>query len=299
MIPDELRDVFRAADIGEHGVVTVFHRDGFVVFREPSEQDPIGEVAARQPLFEAARNTGANDVYRGPATPNGPMFRTAYRSLADRDLIVAVSLGEDELLREWRRDAMTLGRHWSPSRDGARGDSLSDFPRHGHASRRRRGAEPVAALGVDRSFDRRHRARLQQSAHRHPRQRRAIQDGLGTDQPEATAESAAQIERAASRGTALIRQLLAFARRRPLQSRTVDLVALIGDSKPMLDRVLGEDVTLELHDPAGRPFFAIVDPTGMESALLNLCINARDAMPNGGTISIDLSSVRIDDAGRA
>jgi hypothetical protein len=42
---------------------------------------------------------------------------------------------------------------------------------------------------------------------------------------------------------------------------------------------------------AGRPFFATVDPTN-ESALLNLCINARDAMPNGGTISIDPSSVR-------
>ena len=83
VIPDELRDVFRAADIGESGVVTVFHRDGFVVFREPSQKDPMAKLPRDDPLFEAARSIGANDVYRGEAAPNGPMLRTAYRSLAE------------------------------------------------------------------------------------------------------------------------------------------------------------------------------------------------------------------------
>ena len=295
VIPDELRDVFRAADIGERGVVTVFHRDGFVVFREPSEQDPIGEVAARQPLFEAARNIGVNDVYRGQAAPNGPMLRTAYRSLADRDLIVAVSLGEDELLREWRHDAIISGVIGLLFVTALAAilflifrEMDTRFAAEEALSRSQR-LESIGRLtgGIAHDFNNLLTVILGNVA--------LIQDGLGRNPPEATAESAAQIERAASRGTALIRQLLAFARRRPLQSRTVDLVALIADSKPMLDRILGEDVTLELHDPAGRQFFATVDPTGMESALLNLCINARDAMPNGGTISIDLSSVLIDE----
>jgi len=294
VIPDELRDVFRSADIGEHGVVTVFHRDGFVVFREPSREDPIGEVASRQPLFEAARVTPATEVYRGPATPNGSMLRTAFRSLPDRDLIVAVSLGEDELLAEWRRDAASSGvigvvlvlalatilfllfREMDTR--------LAAEEALGRSQR----LESIGRLtgGIAHDFNNLLTVILGNVA--------LIQDGLGSDSHATTAESAAQIERAATRGSALIRQLLAFARRRPLQSRTVDLVALIEESKPMLDRVLGEDVTLALRGPPGRSFWATVDPTGMESALLNLCINARDAMPNGGTISIDLTNVRID-----
>lgn len=294
VIPDELRDVFRSADIGEQGVITVFHRDGFVVFREPSREDPIGEVAARQPLFEAARVTPATDVYRGPAVPNGSMLRTAYRSLSDRGLIVAVSLGEDELLAEWRRDAAMSGVIgvllvlalaailFLIFRD--MDTRLAAEEALGRSQR----LESIGRLtgGIAHDFNNLLTVILGNVA--------LIQDELGKDPSGATAESAAQIERAATRGSALIRQLLAFARRRPLQSRTVDLVELIGESKPMLDRVLGEDVTLVLHDQAGRSFYAAVDPTGMESALLNLCINARDAMPNGGTISIDLTSIWID-----
>jgi CheY-like chemotaxis protein len=122
-----------------------------------------------------------------------------------------------------------------------------------------------------------------------------IKDGLDTDTKEMTEESAAQIERAAARGSALIRQLLAFARRQPLQPRTVDLEAMVRDAKPMLDRVLGEDVTIQ-YDLAhsSRPHLATVDPVGAESALLNLCINARDAMPNGGTIKIDVGAATFD-----
>ena len=293
VIPDELRDVFRSVDIGAGGVVTVFHHDGFVVFREPSQKDPIGESAARQPLFEAARTTAANDIYRGPASPNGAMLRTAYRSLPDRDLIVAVSLDEDELLSEWRHDAaisvvfgvllvLALGAIlFLMFRD--MDTRLAAEEALGRSQR----LESIGRLtgGIAHDFNNLLTVILGNVA--------LIQDGLGRDKPEETAESAAQIERAASRGSALIRQLLAFARRRPLQSRTVDLFALIAESKPMLDRVLGEDVTLDVRDPSSRSFFAIVDPTGMESALLNLCINARDAMPNGGTIRIDLSSEEI------
>jgi signal transduction histidine kinase/CheY-like chemotaxis protein len=293
VIPDELRDVFRSVDVGEHGMVTVFHRDGFVVFREPSQKDPIGEIATQQPMFEAARTTGANEIYRGVATPNGAMLRTAYRALTERDLIVAVSLDEEELLSEWRHDTAISGAigvllvvalgailylvfREMDTRLAAQ-DALGRSQR----------LESIGRLtgGIAHDFNNLLTVILGNVA--------LIQDGLGRDTPEETAESAAQIERAASRGSALIRQLLAFARRRPLQSRTVDLVALIAESKPMLDRVLGEDVTLAVRDPAGHSFFATVDPTGMESALLNLCINARDAMPNGGTITIDLSSAHI------
>jgi CheY-like chemotaxis protein len=88
--------------------------------------------------------------------------------------------------------------------------------------------------------------------------------------------------------------LLAFARRQPLRPRTIDIEALIHDARPMLDRLLGEGVTLQTDSaPDPGPFLASVDPVGAESALLNLCINARDAMPDGGTIKIHLARVMV------
>jgi len=295
-IPDELREVLRSADVGTRGLVTVFHRDGIVVFREPSERNPIGEVARAQPLFEAALRSGGNGTYRGRAEANGPVLRTAFRALPSHDLIVAVSLSEDELLSDWWRDFTTsilrvvlfssalaailiLTFREMDTRAAAQ-DALSRSQR----------LESIGRLtgGIAHDFNNLLTVILGNVA--------LIKDGRGTDTNEATEESVAQIERAAARGSALIRQLLAFARRQPLQPRTVDLGAMVRDAKPMLDRVLGEDVTLQSKiGPDPRPFLATVDPVGAESTLLNLCINARDAMPNGGTITIDLSRVTFDD----
>jgi CheY-like chemotaxis protein len=64
----------------------------------------------------------------------------------------------------------------------------------------------------------------------------------------------------------------------------------------MIDRVLGEDVQVHIRIPAGAPFLTTVDPTGVESALMNLCINARDARPNGGTIAVALSRATFSEA---
>jgi signal transduction histidine kinase/DNA-binding NarL/FixJ family response regulator len=294
-LPSELREVFRSADVGNGGMVTVFHRNGFVIFREPSSgPDPIGQPAARQPLFEAARLSNEQDVFRGPALPDGRMLRTAFRSPVDRDFIVAVSLGEDELLNEWRRNAaiaaavvlllalaltalLVLTYRDIDTRISA-GEALSRSQR----------LESIGRLtgGIAHDFNNLLTVILGNVT--------LIKDHIGPSTPAATRESVGQIERAASRGTVLIRQLLAFARRQPLQPRTIDLEALIHDAKPMLDRVLGEDIMLTVGRAAERrAFLTNVDPVGAESALLNLCINARDAMPGGGTIAIELSALTV------
>jgi signal transduction histidine kinase/CheY-like chemotaxis protein len=295
-IPDELRDVFRSADVGAMGVVTVFHRDGFIVLREPSGENPIGQTATTQPLFAAALRATGSGAFRGPLEANGPIFRTAFRGLPNRDLIVAVSLREDELLGEWRRDIATsvVAGVLFASALGAIlvlifRETDTRLAAQETLSRSQR-LESIGRLtgGIAHDFNNLLTVILGNVS--------LIKDGLGTDTKEATEESAAQIERAATRGTALIRQLLAFARRQPLQPRSVDLEALVCDAKPMLDRILGEDVTLHTDiDSHPRPFLATVDPVGAESALLNLCINARDAMPNGGIIRIELGRVVFDE----
>ena len=96
---------------------------------------------------------------------------------------------------------------------------------------------------------------------------------------------------AADRGIVLVKQLLAFARKQRLEPRSVDLKVLIFDIKELLQRTLGATIDLEIEiDPDLAP--ARVDTNQLELAILNLAINARDAMPTGGTMRLSLKNSR-------
>jgi len=106
-------------------------------------------------------------------------------------------------------------------------------------------------------------------------------------------ELARQIEAvrlAAEKGGALTRQLLAFSRRQRLNPLTVDLNGLIADFAPLLRQAVGEAVSIDLN-LATEPLPAHLDPAQFESALLNLAVNARDAMEGGGVLSIATRTV--------
>jgi PAS domain S-box-containing protein len=116
--------------------------------------------------------------------------------------------------------------------------------------------------------------------------------------PDPLHEQASQILKAGERASALTRQLLAFSRRQVLHFEVVDLNAAVSDLEKMLRRLIGEDVHLitSLADDLGS---VKVDRGQMEQVLMNLAINARDAMPKGGTLSIGTSNGEEDDAGHA
>ncbi|MBL8706421.1 MAG: CHASE3 domain-containing protein, partial [Rhodospirillales bacterium] len=97
------------------------------------------------------------------------------------------------------------------------------------------------------------------------------------------------------RGARLTGQLLAFARRQPLVPRATNLARLIGDMTELLRRTLGERVEVEAV-VAGGLWNTMVDPTQVENAVLNLAINARDAMPEGGKLTIELANAFLDEA---
>ncbi|MGZ3272326.1 MAG: response regulator [Caulobacteraceae bacterium] len=96
------------------------------------------------------------------------------------------------------------------------------------------------------------------------------------------------IRQAAERGQALNRQLLAFARRDRLRAEVTNVDALIADFMPLLVQAVGEAVTVR-SEPAGAELRVEVDPAHLETALLNLAVNARDAMPEGGRLTIRTS----------
>ncbi|MEW6365215.1 MAG: PAS domain S-box protein [Acidobacteriota bacterium] len=106
---------------------------------------------------------------------------------------------------------------------------------------------------------------------------------------------AEEIKRAGERASSLTRQLLAYSRKQVLQMRDIDLNSVVADMDKMLRRLIGEDIELEtILEPALG--LAKADPGQIEQVILNLAINARDAMPDGGTLRIETANARLDEA---
>ena len=106
-------------------------------------------------------------------------------------------------------------------------------------------------------------------------------------------ESVTEIGRAAERAAALTRQLLAISRQQVLEFQVLDLNAVVAKAEKMLHRLIGEDVQLTARlRPDLSPVWA--DPGQIDQVLLNLAVNARDAMPKGGTLSFDTRNIEID-----
>ena len=104
-----------------------------------------------------------------------------------------------------------------------------------------------------------------------------------------------EISKAAERASGLTRQLLAFSRRQVLQPRVLDLHHTIGEVESMLQRVIGEDVDLVtvLREGVGK---VKADPGQLQQVLMNLAVNGRDAMPDGGTLTIETANVDLSPA---
>jgi signal transduction histidine kinase len=97
---------------------------------------------------------------------------------------------------------------------------------------------------------------------------------------------AAMVVGAGERGAQLTQRLLAFARRQALDPKPVDVNQLVADMDPLLRRSLGDHIEIEFIRGAGL-WPALIDPAQLDNALLNLCLNARDAMPDGGRLTIE------------
>jgi CheY-like chemotaxis protein len=101
--------------------------------------------------------------------------------------------------------------------------------------------------------------------------------------------------RAAQRGATLVQRLLAFSRRQALKPEPLDINRLAADMEELLRRTLGEQIEIEMR-LLGDLWPALADRSQVESALLNLAINARDAMPTGGKMTIETGNIHLDEA---
>jgi signal transduction histidine kinase len=119
-----------------------------------------------------------------------------------------------------------------------------------------------------------------------------VQATLPADSP--TAELVREISQAGDRATGLTRQLLAFSRKQVLEPKVLQLNAVVAETTKMLQRLIGEDVDLHTSlDPGLDRVKA--DPGQIEQILINLAVNARDAMPRGGKLTIQTANVELDE----
>ena len=120
-----------------------------------------------------------------------------------------------------------------------------------------------------------------------------LRDELGPDSHHQT--DLIEIERAADRAASLTRQLLAFSRRQILEPRVLSLSDSLNGMEPMLKRLIGEQIKVLVRTPPDIGHVQ-ADPGQIEQVVLNLAINARDAMPEGGTLLLELTDIVLDES---
>ena len=103
-----------------------------------------------------------------------------------------------------------------------------------------------------------------------------------------------EIDRAAESAASLTRQLLEFSRRRPLELRPVDLAQVVADSGKLIRRTLPESITIHTQI-SPEPSWIVADPGQLQHVLLNLVVNARDALPNGGAVRIETTVATLEE----
>ncbi|MDE2445186.1 MAG: PAS domain S-box protein [Alphaproteobacteria bacterium] len=113
------------------------------------------------------------------------------------------------------------------------------------------------------------------------------------DHDEKSAKRVAEAVDAARKGSALTRQLLAIAKKQDLEPRDVGVNGLVQGMAPLVERTIGEHIELRVDVMAGDPH-CLIDPSQLESAVLNLAINARDAMGNSGKLTIETQAAHLD-----
>ena len=299
-------DTFYRAILETASAAALIRTDGAILVRFP---DPPGHsivLPASSPLLVNARKGSEFAVYEGRSSLDGSQRIAGFRWLRDLPLLVGYSINRSVFLTTWATHAAVIAvcaillsalllatEHFTRRRTVVEHDTLrrlvEEIERRRQAEAMAQQGQKMEALGrltggVAHDFNNLLAvvlASLELALRResNPRTVRLLQ----------TATEAAQ------RGAKLTAQMLAFSRKREVAVRSIDVNAVIRGMDDLLRRTLGPSVRLhyELADDL-RP--ALADLVQLELALLNLAVNARDAMPNGGDLTFRSNMIAVGDA---
>jgi PAS domain S-box-containing protein len=293
---DEARAAQAAREASEALVQAVFANAPdylFVLDVEDGDRFVVGDV---NPAFEKALRVSAADI-RGRLITELMAPSVAEPLLAHYRRVLAA--GKPVLTRDVLPDTPAGPRTWesilSPvqNADGRTGrivGSIRDITSRVKTEERLREAQRMEAVGHLTGG----------LAHDFNNLLQVIRGNLELLEPAVEGDAVARRRLAnavhgADRAAQLTRQLLAFARRQPLEPRVINLSRLMGDMTDLLRRTLGEGVQVETVIGGGL-WNTLADPAQVESAVLNLALNARDAMPGGGRLTVEVTNAWLDEA---
>jgi signal transduction histidine kinase/ActR/RegA family two-component response regulator len=311
-------DFYRAVELSENGAIILHLRDGTVLARYPHVDAAIGTTMADLPPFKdiLAHSMAGTLLMTSPI--DGSIRVTAIRALRAYPLAVMVSVDQGPLLADWRFEAWVcvaaaicaiiivvglllllahrsrqvervLAEAQTAHADAEQAnrhlkDEMNERERAESTLRQSQRIEAIGQLtgGVAHDFNNLLTVVLGNVD--------LMLRGRNGAQPDAGAEEKLiAIRSAAERGATLTSHLLAFARRQPLMPRPANLNTVVTAMQDLLGSALGRTAVLKIR-LAPDLWAAMVDPTQIELVILNLAINARDAMPTGGVITIETAN---------
>jgi signal transduction histidine kinase/ActR/RegA family two-component response regulator len=310
--PEYFNGFYGSFDVGPRGSVYLFRRDGICMVRQPFDEGLVDFDFRKLELFRSFLPASDNGLFSIKSRIDGLHKRVAYRTVAGYPLVVEINLADDDILAPWR------ARAWKQA-DGGLVMILLASTLCWFLLRQIRGLETAGeALSAQVAERERAEAALRESEERLAQAQKMEAIGrlaggvahdfnnllvvitgytdlllsrLGEQSP--AAPELKEILAAGNRAAELTRQLLAFSRRQMLQPVVLDLNATVSGLEGMIRRLIGEDVALSVR-LSDRPAKVLADPTQIEQVVVNLAVNARDAMPEGGSLTISTRAVRLD-----
>lgn len=298
LLPAYFDSFFREQLANEPGfTLSLLRSDGTFISRYPAAPTPeLPHLAASSPLLaEMSANVPSGEV-RGTSSVDGAFRYVAFRRVGDLPLYAVSTASRPALLAPWRKSMALLAAFTLPLAAGLA--ALCWF-----AMRRVR-SEHAIALAHQEQYEQRLKAEdaLRQAqkmealgrltggvAHDFNNVLMVVQTSVAVarqleQRGEPVSKALAPTERAVANGAQLTRQLLAVVRRQPLQVRGVSLAEVVPELAQLISSTLGRGV--QVTHEVDNNLHVTVDQAELELALLNLCINSRDAMPEGGRIHI-------------
>ncbi len=301
--PDYFASFFREASPELSHTALLFREDGAVLARDPTT-GPVTQLAPDSPFMRAVAAQRDGGSFRGPSPIDGVSGFYAYRRAAPFNIYVAFGQSEQALVDNWYDNLRLYGAVAGAAALFLLALSLL-------ALQRVRAAEEALRLLTIQSDQ---RLAAEQSlfqsqkmeslgqltggiAHDFNNLLTVVLGNLSMMEKHIKGNERAErlLERSilgAERGAALTQRLLAFARRQELAPKSVDVAALLHGVEDMLRTTLGASIEIVIDIPR-QVAPALVDPNQLELAILNLAVNARDAMPYGGRMVVSVSGVAL------
>jgi signal transduction histidine kinase/CheY-like chemotaxis protein len=296
---EHFASILAEVEVGPRGAALLRYQDLTAVVRRSSgATEPFLSPSDPSPPLRVQTAAGqASGLYTSVAPKDGIERTYGWRKVEDRPFYALVGLAQDDILATWWREVtqavalvvlfavVTAAGAWSALRSFGRQQLasqalLESATRLEQAQR----LESVGRLagGVAHDFNNMLAVILGEASI------------LAADLPPGHPAQASvrEITSAAERSRDLTRQLLAFSRKQTISPRVVSLNALVESTRPALVRLIGEDVTLAF-EPASDLRLVRLDPGQFDQVLVNLVVNARDAMPGGGRITLRTANATV------